>query len=76
MIKYNITYKLNGGTNSKSNPKNFAASTATFTLKNPTRKGYSFKGWYTNAKFTGKAVTKIAKGSTGNKTLYAKWAKK
>ena len=72
---YTLTYKLNSGTNSKSNPKNFAASTATFTLKNPTRKGYTFKGWYTNAKFTGSKVTKIAKGTKKNITLYAKWSK-
>ena len=71
---YTITYKLNGGTNSASNPKTYTKIDATITLKNPTRKGYTFKGWYSDAKFK-KKVTKIAKGSTGNKTLYAKWAK-
>ena len=71
---YTITYKLNGGTNNKSNPKSYTKIDATITLKNPTRKGYTFKGWYSDSKFK-KKVTKIAKGSTGNKTLYAKWAK-
>ena len=71
---YSITYKLNSGTNHASNPTTYTVSTATITLKNPTRKGYTFKGWYSDTDYKTK-VTKIAKGSTGNKTLYAKWAK-
>ena len=72
---YKITYKLNSGKNNANNPKSYKVTTATITLKNPTRKGYTFKGWYSDSKYKTK-VTKIAKGSTGNKTLYAKWAKK
>ena len=72
---YKITYKLNSGKNSTKNPKTYTVTTKTITLKNPTRKGYVFQGWYSDAKFT-KKVTKITKGSTGNKTLYAKWKKK
>ena len=72
---YKITYKLNSGKNNAKNPKSYKVTTATITLKNPTRKGYTFKGWYSDSKYKTK-VTKIAKGSTGNKTLYAKWAKK
>jgi uncharacterized repeat protein (TIGR02543 family) len=73
--KYTITYKLNGGKNSKKNPSKYTVTTSTITLKNPTRKGYTFKGWYSDAKFK-KKVTKIKKGSTGNIKLYAKWVKK
>lgn len=69
--KYTITYKLNGGTNGK-NPASYAVDTATISLKNPTRKGYTFGGWYTSSTYKTK-VTSIVKGSTGNKTLYAKW---
>ncbi|MBO4432994.1 MAG: leucine-rich repeat protein [Clostridia bacterium] len=72
---YKITYKLNKGKNNSKNPKKYTVTTATVKLKNPTRKGYTFKGWYSDSKFKNK-VTKIVKGSTGNKTLYAKWAKK
>lgn len=71
---YTITYQLNGGTNHKSNPKTYQKTTATITLKNPTKKGYVFKGWYADAGFT-KQVTQIKKGSSGNRTLYAKWEK-
>ena len=71
---YTVSYKLNGGKNNKSNPKSYTAKSATKTLKNPTKKGYTFKGWYSDKKLT-KKVTKIKKGSTGNRTFYAKWSK-
>lgn len=69
---YTITYNLNGGKNNKSNPKSYSKKTKTIKLKNPTKMGYTFKGWYSDAKLK-KKVTSIKKGSTGNKVLYAKW---
>jgi len=69
---YKITYKLDGGKNNKSNPATYKKTTKTITLKNPTKTGYTFKGWYSDKNFKNK-VTSIKKGSTGNKTLYAKW---
>lgn len=71
---YKITYKLNGGKNSSKNPSKYTVTTSKITLKSPTRYGYSFQGWYSDKALT-KKVTSIAKGSTGNKTLYAKWKK-
>ena len=71
--KYTITYHLNGGKNSSKNPSKYYVTTSTITLKAPTRGGYTFKGWYSDAKFKTK-VTKIKKGSTGTKHLYAKWS--
>ncbi len=73
--KYKVTYKLNGGKNHKKNPTSYYITTSTKKLKNPTRKGYVFKGWYTDKKYKNK-ITQIKKGSTGNITLYAKWKKK
>ncbi len=73
-IKYKVSYQLGGGKNSGKNPKTYTIATKTIKLKNPTRKGYKFVGWYTNKKFT-KKITRIKKGSTGNLTLYAKWKK-
>ena len=75
LTKYKITYKLNGGKNAKKNPTAYTYKTSTIKLKNPIRKGYVFKGWYLDKKFK-KKVTVINKGSSGNKTLYAKWKKK
>lgn len=74
-VKYTITYKLNKGKNSSKNPSSYSVTTATIKLKKPTRKGYTFVGWYTDSKYKHK-ITQIKKGSTGNLTLYAKWKKK
>ncbi len=73
--KYTIKYYLNGGKNNKKNPSKYYVTTSTITLKKPTRKGYTFVGWYTDKNFKHK-ITKIKKGSTGNLKLYAKWKKK
>ena len=72
---YKITYQLNKGKNNKKNPSSYNITTKTIKLKNPTRKGYTFQGWYSDKKCT-KKVTQIKKGRTGDITLYAKWAKK
>ncbi len=74
-IKYSIKYKLNGGKNNKKNPSCYYNTTKTIKLKKPTKKGYTFKGWYTNKQYV-KKVTMIKKGSTGKKIFYAKWQKK
>ena len=71
---YTVTYVLNSGTNNSANPKAYYYKDSVITLKNPTRTGYTFKGWYTNAKFTGSKVTKIAPSAKKNVKLYAKWA--
>jgi uncharacterized repeat protein (TIGR02543 family) len=73
--KYSITYVLNGGTNNSSNPSAYNVESSKIVLANPTRSGYTFVGWYTDAAMT-KPVKAIAKGSAGNKTLYAKWKSK
>ena len=62
-----------GGTNNKANPTTFT-KTSSFTLKNPTRAGYTFLGWYTSSKFETKK-TKIVKGTEKNYTLHARWQK-
>lgn len=69
---YVITYKLNGGTNNSKNPKAYSKSGSTITLAAPTKKGYTFEGWYSDSALT-KKVTTIRSGSTGSKTFYAKW---
>ena len=68
---YNISYELNGGTNNSANPETYNV-TKDVTLKNPTRTGYTFKGWYTDSSFKTK-VTKVAKATGSDITLYAKW---
>ena len=70
---YTIAYELNGGTNHANNPNSYTYEDATITLQEPTKTGYTFNGWYDNSSFTGTPITRISKGSYGNKTLYAKW---
>lgn len=71
---YKITYQLNKGTNNKKNPKKYKNNKTT-KLYSPTRKGYTFKGWYSDKKFK-KRVKKIKKGTKGKIKLYAKWTAK
>lgn len=70
---FNITYALNGGTNAEGNPATFTIESPTFTLKDPQKAGYTFGGWYSDAELKNNVSNVITKGSTGNKTLYAKW---
>lgn len=70
---YKITYNLNKGKNSSENPKIYT-SEDTITLKNPTRTGYHFAGWYTDSKFKNRIST-IESGTEGALVLYAKWVK-
>ena len=72
--RYNIKYNLNGGKNNAKNPSCYCVATQTIKLQNPTKKGYTFKGWYADKQYKQK-VTAIKKGSVGKKTLYAKWKK-
>ena len=73
---YDITYELDGGTNSGSNPATYNVETSTITLQDPSKGRDRFDGWYDNSSFTGDAVTSIPVGSHGDITLYAKWAER
>ena len=42
--EYTITYDLAGGT-AEGNPNTYTIETKAFTLKNPTKSGYTFTGW-------------------------------
>ena len=71
-VGYRINYKLNGGKNSSGNPSVYYKEK--IKLKNPSRKGYLFKGWYTDKKYKNKIIRITAK-SEKNLILYAKWEK-
>lgn len=70
---YTITYHMNNGSNSLSNPAGYDVNSETIVFADPTRDGYTFLGWYTDATFKNK-ITSIPKGSIGNKTVYASWS--
>ena len=74
---YTITYEGMDSAmfeDGKTNPTTYTVETETFTLNNPTRKGYKFAGWTgTNLDQVSKEVT-IAKGTTGALSYTANWA--
>ncbi len=69
-IKYVINYHLNEGVNNLDNPDEYTTE-SNIVLKEPTKTGNIFGGWYTNAEFTGDAITEIATGTTGDIELWA-----
>ena len=71
-IEYTITY-IDCGTNAAENPVSYTINSGTITLASPTKAKNTFDGWYETADFNGSEITQIVGGSTGNKTLYAKW---
>lgn len=70
--EYSITYFLNGGVNSISNPSSFAKKNLPIRLGEPYRDGYTFAGWYTDSNFKTR-ISIIAENVVGNYTIYAKW---
>lgn len=69
---YTITYFLNATNVQNDNPTAYTNNSDTITLKDPIREGYTFLGWFSDKELT-QQVTEIAKGSTGDITLYAHW---
>lgn len=72
-IGNSIHYHLKRGKNSAGNLIRYFKTKAT--LKNPVRKGYRFKGWFTNKKCT-RRIRVIPKNRQKNYHLYAKWRKR
>lgn len=69
---YNITYVLNGGTNSDENPSRYSWISPDITFKEPEREGYLFTGWTYN----NNPITNLPTNSKGDRELVASWVKK
>ncbi|WP_045959674.1 InlB B-repeat-containing protein [Acholeplasma palmae] len=69
---YQITYILNGGTNSSSNKSTYYYEQNEY-FSYPSKSGYDFKGWYTDSNFSNRISSTT--GIMGNITIYAKWEK-
>ena len=71
--QYTITYDLAGGT-AEGNLDTYTVETGAFTLKNPTKSGYTFTGWSgTGLDGENNMTVTIPTGSTGNRTYTAHW---
>lgn len=70
--KYNITYVLNDA-DTNDNKTEYVAG-ETYILKEPTRKCYTFLGWYEDETFTtASKIEQIDADRTGDIVLYARW---
>ena len=71
--QYTIAYDLAGGT-AEGNPDTYTIETGAFTLKNPTKSGYTFTGWSgTGLDGENNMTVTIPKGSTGERRYTAHW---
>lgn len=85
-VAYNITYNLDGGTNSKNNPETYNVLYGV-EFEDPTRDGFTFEGWYISGKkadginvgadaafaSTDDLYEKLKTRTTGDVTVTAKW---
>lgn len=69
-VLYVIDYELDGGTNNAGNPDEYNVESPTITLLDPSKVGYVFGGWFSDAEMT-TAITSIPTGTTGDITIYA-----
>ena len=70
VVNYSISYNLNGGT-VEGNPNSYTVE-RDFTLKNPTKEGYTFAGW-SGTDISGTEKTVTIKNATGDREYTANW---
>ena len=74
LTDYTITYHLDDGQNDNDNPLTYTKVDETIVLKNPTKEGYSFDGWFTTEGFDAESrVEEIYPDRLMNYDLYAKF---
>lgn len=76
MSLYSITYTLNGGSqnsNLQGTYSPYDGDVALATSPVVSKTGATFAGWYESSSYSGSRLSSIAAGTTGNKTLFAKW---
>lgn len=74
--RFLINYILNGGVNNSENPSTYTTADR-IKLKEPTKDGYTFEGWYTSSKFDIiSRISEIASGNAQDISVYAKWKQK
>ena len=72
-IEYKITYNLDGGSVSETNPEKYTIESEDITLNNPTKDGYTFAGWKGTDLTNASDNVTIVKGSTGDRVYTATW---
>ncbi|MDR1331133.1 MAG: InlB B-repeat-containing protein [Tannerella sp.] len=73
-LTFTIGYDLDGGSvAAPTNPTAYTVVTPSFILKNPTKTGWTFKGWTGDNGPTPETSVSISTGSTGDKNYTANW---
>ena len=72
VVYYEIVYNTDGGTNPEGNPARYTIESSAITFLSPTKRGYTFGGWYLDSALSD-STTGIPAGSTGAVELWAKW---
>ena len=72
-IVYTITYNGLDGATVSGNPATYTIESNDITLTNPTKTGYTFKGWTGDGLTSASMSVTIPKGSVGNRTYTATW---
>lgn len=74
-IQYKLSYAIpEDATMPSAARSSFTVESATFVLSGASREGDEFLGWYLDEGRSGARVTQISAGTTGDVTLYSKWA--
>ena len=73
VVPYTISYALNGGSVSGTNPTSYNIESAAITLNNPTRTGYTVAGWTGTGLSGATANVTVPAGSTGDRAYTATW---
>lgn len=72
-IPYKISYELDEGAVSETNPIVYTVESETITLKNPTKEGYTFVGWTGTGLNSATTTVTIPTGSWGDRKYTASW---
>lgn len=73
-VTYTVTYQLDDGVNAASNVSEYTVLDLPVLFADPTKEGFEFKGWFTDANCT-VAFTGLTVENAGNLNLFAKWEK-
>ena len=73
-VTYTVEYHLDNGVNAESNVTSYTIEDLPVLFADPTKDGYEFKGWFTDANCT-VAFTGLTADNASNLVLFAKWEK-
>ena len=74
VINYDITYALDGGTLTATNPFSYNIENEKIVLNAPQKTGYTFLGWVGTDVAEPTVNVEITSGSIGNRSYVAKWS--